>query len=146
MRIIGIITFISVWATSALSAERTWFSNLPNKVYEFKVTESMTAKTPAWPEDAEHPPLSSRRALHLAKATLVGMVPNAVEWELETVGLEPWGDGAHWIYVITFRHFTTTPPDVNGVRVSRGRPSTITIPVLLSGVAVEPTVTKPKAP
>jgi hypothetical protein len=147
MNAICITIVIFAWTTFAVGAERTYFSHLPGKVYEFKVTETIIAKTPAWPEEAEHPPLSSRHGLRLAKATLGGMVADAAEWELESLAIEPWGDRTHWIYVITFRHFTTTLPDSNGVRsVSVGRPATITIPILLSGVAVEPTVTKSKAP
>ena len=129
-------------------SDRTWYNYFTNKVCEFKLKDAEVVKTPVWRDDAEHPILSARRAMRLANTTLAAMVAMPAEWKFDAVTLEPWDDKRHWIYVVTFRHLTTSQADGTPFEArmvsSSTRPSTITIPVLLRGVAVEPTVTMPK--
>ena len=150
MRTLTFIAFMLTCGTNLLAGERSWFIHFTNKVCEFTVTDVMVAKTPVWAEDAEHPPLSSRRALRAARTALAAVVSDSRDWKLEAVAMEPWGDHGHWIYTVTFRHLTTSLPDgtMHASRLVRVgvKPSTISIPVLLSGVAVEPKITPLKVP
>ena len=150
MRTVTFLAIVFVSATRLLGGEflhsdRSWFTHFTNKVCEFKVKDAEVVKTPTWAEDSEHPPLSARRAVRLAKATLAEIVTTPSEWKLDAVSLEPWDDEDHWIYIVTFRHLTTSHPDgsILEARITSFRPATASIPVLLSGVAVGPSVTLP---
>ena|SRR6266850_7311734 len=152
MRAIALIVIVFMSAVHLLGGEkiihtdRSWFTHFTNKVCEFKVKDAEVVKTPTWTEDSEHPALSSRRAVRLAKTTLAALVSTNADWKLDAVSLEPWDDEDHWIYIVTFRHYTTSQSDgsIFEVRTTSTRPASISIPVLLSGVAVEPTITEPK--
>ena len=150
MRTLTFIAFMFTCGTNLLASERSWFTHFTNKVCEFTVTDVMVAGTPVWAEDAEYPPLSSRRALRAAKTALATVVSDTGEWKLEAVAMEPWDEHGHWIYVVTLRHLTASLPDgtMHAARLVRVgvKPSTVSIPVLLSGVAVEPKITPPKVP
>jgi hypothetical protein len=148
MRTIAFISIVVMSATRLIGGEiihsdRSWFAHFTNKVCEFKVKDADVVNAPAWTENLEHPPLSARRAVRLAKATLAAIMTMPAEWKLDAVSLEPWDQEDHWIYIITVRHLTTSHQDgsIFEARTTNVRPATVSIPVLLSGVAIEPSVT-----
>ena len=151
MRSIALIAVIFISATRMLGGEiihtdRSWFTHFTNKICEFKVKDSDVVKTSVWTEASENPALSSRRAIHLSKPVLAALVTTPTDWKLDAVSLEPWDDDGHWIYLITFRHNTTSHSDgsIFEIRTTSTRPATISIPVLLSGIAIEPIISLPK--
>src|SRR5580765_5705202 len=146
--VILLMSAIHVIGGEFIHQDRSWYSHFTNKVCEFKVKDAEVVKTPTWTEDYEFPPFSARRAVWLAKAKLAPIVNTPAEWTIDRVSLEPWDDENHWIYIVTFRHQTTshgdgTMFDTRLISVDI-RPALISIPVLLSGIAVQPTVSPPK--
>ena len=64
------------------------------KVYHLSVTRATLAKTPAWKEDADNPPLPARKAVKLADGARAGLFQDTDEWEWhrESVELRDAGD------------------------------------------------------
>src|SRR4051812_22601934 len=79
------------------------FSNYYGETYhDTIVTKSQLRETPPWTEDSEHPPLSQRREISLARAYLPNLVDGADKWRLGDVILKQVGDGDRWIYLVGF--------------------------------------------
>ena len=111
----------------------SWYSYVGTKRYVFRVTNSEMSKTPVWREQDEHPPLAARKALRLARTRLVEIVKSSRDWRLHSLSLCEWGDKRHWYYIAAY--------DVP-VPYIDGPPLTMRIPVLMSGDAVKPKVSR----
>ena len=129
------LTIIAVALSFQLEgAEAQYSSYVKTNRYDFKVTEADMASTPVWKDQDDHPPLAARKALGLARARLAQLVSDSKDWKLDSLSLQPWGDGSHWYYLAVFT--APAPSD----RVYIGRPVDMTIPVLMSGETVKPKV------
>jgi hypothetical protein len=115
----------------------TWYGFGVRQRYTFTVTDEDIAKTPIWAEDAEQPPLPARKALSLAKHKLTEVEGSPKQWRLDSLSLSPWRDGRHWIYLARYEE-VREPQTPDGWIL--GPPRIIVIPVLMSGVAVDPKI------
>jgi hypothetical protein len=138
MRILTLIvlTFIGVQLAHADSDNVTvWSSYIGINRYDFAVSLAEIARTPVWRESDDHPPLAPRKALKLARACLAKLVTDAEHWLLHEVSLSSLSEhDGHWVYLVSF--YPPLPP--NGVWEGIVEP--MTIPVLMSGVAVQPKI------
>jgi hypothetical protein len=137
MRAIAIIILILVGThvlRAAGSSDCGWYSYIGTNQYSFEVSWAVFDKTPIWRESDDQPPLPARKALRLARACLSKLFTDAGHWRLDAVSLSPMPEhDGHWIYLVRF--YPPLPP--NGMN---GFVEPMTIPVLMSGVAVEPKI------
>jgi hypothetical protein len=133
MRTTTLLILALVFGVRLSRADTTWSSYTSTNRFDFIVTDASIAKTPAWRENADHPPLSAGEALRLGRAELSKLISNSKEWTLETLILKPWRDGQHWVYLVRFE----PPLPAGGLD---GFQFDMLIPVLMSGVAVEPKI------
>src|SRR5262249_4943758 len=102
------------------------------------ITDNDVAGTPAWTDDADDPPFAPRKALKIARQKLAELVKPGAPWNLDSLTLQEWHDRKHWIYVARFEMLP--PGDKHGLLSNKGVPITMTIPVLMSGIAVSPEI------
>lgn len=100
------------------------------RMYEFFVWSDHLEKTPSWPEAADSPPLSPRRAIGSARADLALFLPSAANWDMENVALAPLS-GQHWMYLVKF-----APHQTN----YNGPEQAVTVIVLMDGTAIKPVI------
>ena len=142
MRII-VITILLLFYTHISRAVDTsdymWFSYIGTNQYAFVASQIDIDLTPVWRETDDQPPLSPRIALKLAKVRLSKLVPDSEHWRLNDIALSPLRlpDDGRWVYLVRF--YPPRPPGK-----SEGFQFDMRIPVLMSGVAIEPRV-KPKS-
>jgi hypothetical protein len=116
-----------------------WASYAGTNAYNFEVSSTMIEKTPVWRESDDQPPLPAREALRVARRCLANLVTDAAHWRLDDVGLSPLIEyEGHWIYLVKF--YPPIPPS----GVLQGLVQPMTIPVLMSGVAVQPKISHSK--
>jgi hypothetical protein len=143
-RFVSLITFLLILLVAAMlpaqpghpgkgTGNTSWDSYARSKRYEFVIAPTDISKMPIWRDSDENPPLSARKALQIAKAGLADLVSDSKDWTLDTLSLQE-VDRGHWVYLAAFQLF---PKDTSFF----GQPPTITIPVLMTGVAVKPKVT-----
>ena len=97
------------------------------KTYFFETTEAVLNGTPRWNTNADFPPLSPRKAEAAARSEAQQLRPDVATWWLETIELRPIIDGC-WCYAVRL-----TRGDV----AITGMPYFLTVPVLMSGQAVQ---------
>ena len=103
--------------------------------YAFEVSWTVVDKTPIWRESDDQPPLPARKALRIARTGLARVITDGEHWRLDQVSLSPLPEhDGRWIYLVRF----CPPPPPN--RPFNGFVKPMTIPVLMSGVAVQPKV------
>ncbi len=121
-----------------------WWSYFGTNQYRFEVSWAVIDKTPIWRERDDQPPLAARKALLLARAELpkfcrdaLSTNRDAANWKLISVALTPLAHEGQWIYLVRF-----DPPALtsNVLVFDPSMNEHITIPVLMSGVAVEPEI------
>jgi len=110
-------------------AGEVWTSYYETNRYDFTVSETELAKAPVWNETDDDPPLSARKALRLARAALSEFVSDSKAWKFDSLSLREGRDG-HWVYLVSFEL----------IPAGGGRVPTISIPVLMTGVAVKPRI------
>jgi len=141
MRRTCFVILVSLCMSAAARAQSSvvfrQFSYHEGKRYESKVTTETLESSPDWTDGQENPPLAARRAVELASAQLSKTVPDASKWGLQRILLQP--VGAKWVYVLEFLE----PPRDN--LPLGGRRDTFSVVVLMSGVAIEPTLRAPDA-
>ena len=135
MRTLSLVILTLALGVQLGRAEAVWSSYVKTNRYDFTVTETEMAKTPVWREQDDHPPLAARKALRLARARLAELVTDSKDWTLEALSLREWHDDQHWYYLAIF-HAPLPPGGLKGVPVS------MTIPLLMSGDAVKPKVSR----
>ncbi len=106
------------------------------KRYDFTVTHAQVQATPDWPEDADYPPLSPRKALARARADLVTFLPDAGKWMHPKITLTAVGAPHKWMYIVQFEG--PLPPGVIDGPVDLMR-----VLVLMDGTAIRPVITPP---
>jgi hypothetical protein len=107
-----------------------------------RITREQLARTPAWKEDSEFPPLSPRKAQELAQA-MVRKLAGERRWGQPDISLKPFDvttdDGNHrevrWLYVLHFGLLSDTDNSQAG---------SFNIIVLLDGTVMEPRLVVPK--
>ena len=116
----------------------TFSSYVDGKRFDFNVTRERLDRTPSWPESAEHPPLSPRKAMAVARAYLPALVEGADKWHRGDVTLTRVGAGEEkWVYLVGFSG--NHPPGVTD-----GPVPTMRVVVLMDGLAVDPDVSEHK--
>jgi hypothetical protein len=102
------------------------------KQFEFPLTADIVKATPAWTPHSSCPPLEPRQAIEIATKQLHDLVKIPADWYFLQLNLVRFS-GDHWAYIVVFdRHY---PEDV---AVTFG--DYFQIPVLMSGVSLEPKV------
>jgi len=140
MRIVPfiIITFAGACllrADGARSCE--WNSYIGTNQYSFQIGSEAIDKTPVWQARDDQPPLAARKALRLARAELAKLFTDAAHWRLDVVSLSPLSESdGRWIYLVRF--YPPLPPG----GIEEGFVPDFTIPVLMTGVAVEPKISR----
>jgi len=131
MRKLTLILLVLVFGVQFGSAVEIWSSYVKTNRYDFTVQDDEIAKTPVWRERDEHPPLSARKALRLARARLAELISDSKAWPLDKLSLTERSHG-HWVYLAVFEFPHIPSPSGPSIKM--------TIPVLMSGVAVKPKV------
>ena len=132
--VIALLGSVAVLAPGAeLSISVSGSGKADGKDFSFTVSASDVTKTPIWAPTAEHPPLSPRQALGIARNQLRTLVKDADDWPLHEIGLTDMGDHLHWIYMVYF--FRKYPPDVAVYGADH-----FYIPVLMDGRVIKPKV------
>ena len=108
-------------------------SDHAGKRYDFTVTHAQIQLTPDWPEDADNPPLSPRKALAKARLDLATFLSDAERWTPPKITLAEVGAPHKWIYIVEFEG--PLPP-----HVIDGAVDTMRVLVLMNGTAVKPTI------
>ena len=131
-----ILTFVGVQLTQAAPDDNAavWSSYVGTNRYDFAVSHAEIARTPIWQESDDQPPLPARKALRLARARLAKLFDDAKNWRLDTLSLSQVGGDGHWVYLVRFE------PPLPPSGVLEGFQLNIAVPVLMSGVAVEPKI------
>jgi hypothetical protein len=120
---------------------REFASQQDGKLYRFAVTAALLAGSPAWAEADNDPPLPVRAAIKAAAAHLPKFVPDAEKWRMNEVRLVPVTDNK-WVYAVEFHGRASAPPTPSEpVPVP-----TFTLIILMSGEAIEPTITRLESP
>jgi hypothetical protein len=107
-----------------------------------RITRDQLARTPAWTDDSEFPPLSPRKAEDLAQAML-HKVAGERRWAQPDISLKPFDvtsdDGDHrevrWLYILHFGLLSNTDNNQAG---------SFNIIVLMDGTVMEPRPVVPK--
>jgi hypothetical protein len=112
-----------------------WDSYIGTNHYSFWIGSEVIDKTLVWQARDEQPPLAARKALRVARAELAKLFTDAAHWRLDVVSLSPLSESdGRWIYLVRF--YPPLPPG----GILEGHVEPMTIPVLMSGVAVEPEI------
>ncbi len=129
--------FLSFGAAAMSQTPAVFHSSYDGKRYDFYVTEEQLKATPAWPDDQDAPPLAPRLALSTARKSLQQLFPDAENWQLGDVTLQPMWKS--WIYVV---HFAVPPPTSLSTRPA----SWFNVVVLMNGEPVQPKIVELKPP
>jgi hypothetical protein len=126
------IAVLLFMATSALSQDWLRSTQYRNGFrYVVRISEEDAEKLPSWNEEADEAPLSTRKAMDIARANLNRLVPNRNEkWLLRDVTLNRILRDK-WIYEITFM-----PEEIH-----LGDDFMFTLFVTMDGRIVEPEIT-----
>jgi hypothetical protein len=119
-------------STPTLTADqhKDYESHFEGTTYFFILTNVNWEKQSAWRAETERLPLSPKMAEEAAIAEARRLRPDIGAWSCDFLWLERVNTNA-WFYVVTL---------VRGDVPWAGHPDFLTIPVLLTGAAVEPAV------
>ena len=115
-------TYISIlWLTCcaiahAQSIYGTSFGN-QQVTYRVEITGADLASTPDWLPTEENPPLSPKKAMEVARATLTQLMPETTRWDLVGIELHPTDVPNKWFYEVSFRE---SPRDYTVSRPLKG--------------------------
>ena len=115
----------------------SWCSSSDGRELTFIVTRPQLDETPSWPDEAENPPLSARKAIAIARSYLPKLVSDAERWSLGRVSLKPMGKDK-WVYVVQMNE-PDLPRPMLGKTVH-----TMQLVVLMNGETVKPVISKSK--
>src|SRR5438876_238871 len=79
----------------------TYRSFVDGTAYKMTVSMGNLRKSPSWKEHGS-PPVSPGKALELARMKLESTVPEAKDWELRMICLQPTLISDKWIYAVEF--------------------------------------------
>lgn len=124
-----ITTFIFLTAVPALCFADN--HQLRSSYYNVVVKHEVISKTPAWSPTDPNPPISARRAWHLADATRAKILPNNQHfvWELDSLQLKR-DSGDRWYWLVVFLEEPQFASD--------GPPGYLQLMVLMDGTVPEP--------
>jgi hypothetical protein len=127
------VLLVFQWNASGGEQPKVYYGHgrIDGKSFSSKAPPDVLAKTPVWPPETEQPPLSPRRAQHLASEQLQNLVRNTKEWQLLVIALKDTGDHLHWYYLLAF--IRMPPP---GVAAIGG--DFLDIVVLMDGTVIKP--------
>ncbi len=103
---------------------------LGGKSYEFSVSREQVLKTPDWSQKVQNPPLSPRQALVASDAELKQLLPDAANWRLDSITIQPLAIPDKWNYIIEYRCQYGPLHHMQ----------TMSIYVLMDGTAVKPVI------
>ena len=118
---------LTVYAQNVYS---TSFSS-PQENFRFEITSTDLAATPSWTTDNENPPLASRQAVQIARATLLQLMSEKVKWDLASIRLRPSDIKDKWFYEVEFSepaHPLSIAHPLGGISVyvlMNGKPATV---------------------
>jgi hypothetical protein len=118
-------------AVGQIVHEFACYSYVDGKVFESRVSPEEIARTPAWPPEAENPPLAARRAMEAARQQMQAFATASRVWRLDSVQLLDMGDQTHWMYLVEYERQFPEDVAVTGDHSLR-------ILVLMDGTAVTP--------
>lgn len=102
------------------------------KQFTFTVTMNMVRSSPSWPKNADFPPLPPLKAKDLADSLLPQLVKNKEHWTLHSINLWPTMLDDKWFYFVVYDFRPPIP--------MTGPPIEMTIPVMMNGHVVKPTI------
>ena len=120
-----------------------YFSFANGTSFNYRVTVKRMQAVPSWKDDAEHPPLSARRAIQLASDFRRRMViaQKDHEWKFESAKLLPVDVEANqWVWVIRFEEWPNDSRFDNGLGAG-GMMGEFEVVVLMDGTVVQPETT-----
>ena len=117
------------------------YSYYGGNVYTSVLAPGQVPRAPQWSPSDDNPPLSARKAARIATALLYKLLPDAPAWTLHEITLQPVFNQGKWVYVVFF--WNQSPHRADDPDHSSSIP-TMKFYVLLSGKAIEPSVTKQK--
>jgi len=110
----------------AITTSTSTYMHLLEQGWEYSVSESDLADSPAWPDPfRDAVPLSVAQALSISRGEPVKYMPNVDTWDLAGIKLEPIGYESKWLYVVSWRPRGLKEGD------------NLDIPVLMSGRAIQ---------
>ena len=131
-KLLAIFLIVSALCGTAVCQQVAEFSSYHGgNRYDFRLTHEELAKTPAWNNDDENPPLSVRQAKVVGAESLKHLFADAEEWRMNEITLHPIAD--RWVYTISF-----TEPPPPGCKDCLAFPFVVV--VRMDGVAVPATV------
>ena len=89
-------------AAHAQSIYGTSFGN-QQATYRVEITGNDLASTPDWLPSNDNPPLSPRKAMEVARTTVIQLMPETTRWELNGITLHPTDVPNKWYYEVSFR-------------------------------------------
>jgi hypothetical protein len=116
--------------------EINWTTSVDvNHYFNSKLSISRLLATPEWKQEQEHPPLSARKAIAIARAIVDRQAPYGKDVKLASPTLKLRESNERWFWVVYF-----APHDWRRFH------STFPIVVLMDGTAVEPKRIPPPPP
>lgn len=107
-----------------------FYSYANGKQFKVEVSRAAIAKAPQWKPDSDHPPLTARKALDLAKVVRERLVKDGTDfkWRLLSIQLTPYDERQDgWYWVVSYGG-------------NSGRKLPFRLAVLMDGSVPEPTV------
>ena len=128
---LAVVVLCSVGLAGRAQVRATYNNYHAGNRYDFEIGDEPLAKSPAWSEDQDCPPLTARTAIKTAKAQMQQLFDDADKWTNRSFQLTQIGD--RWVYLVEFAE--PRPPGVSEHSYSPFR-----IPVLMNGETIEPKV------
>ena len=98
----------------------------PSEMFRFEITSDDLAATPSWKPEEEFPPLSPRKAVAIARSTLLTLMSDKVKWNLHSIRLRPADIDDKWFYEIELMEPDRQPTVAHPL-------AGVTVPVLMNG-------------
>lgn len=138
------LTFLTHWAvllaaspillsTFASAGELGFPGAAFGKSYNTEVSDGALAKSPAWRDADDNPPLSARKAIASAEAMVAKVVEPDKEWRRHLEGITLTQRGDRWFWRAQFIWL----PKGGGIA---GLPPYLDIIVLMDGTALKPAI------
>jgi hypothetical protein len=131
---LSIILFIALcsYAADTFRSDLYLTSDVDGRVFELSVKDADFRHAPVWNPADDHPPLSPKRALELARAELAHVVSDVPAWQLNGIELRPMTPDGHWIFVVEYSKLAT----------DGGFAPYLSFVVLMDGTVIEPKLQK----
>ena len=112
----AILLLFACVAAQAQCIYKTSFGN-ERETFEVEITSSDLASTPDWLSSDENPPLSPKKAMQVARATLIQFMPETIRWELFDIKLHPTDSQDKWFYEVEYKEPPRDPSISQPLRV-----------------------------